>query len=295
MKNTDSPPTPNAWRLSRSVLSQSNEMWDFHASWCRFVDRKHDSLSTRNHRHSIYELHCLLSGHASIYFEDGRVEYLNEREFLLIPPRIFHRFVFEEPSTMKLVAGFSVQPYSPAVEEALRSASACKAQIQSLPMQHMLHTLLLKAEQYYSVSPSISLFLLQCIVLECLEIMQPRQNPNQGDTIKNSLDDMRLDDARKYIQANISRPVTGNEVAEHLGISLRHLNRLCNAAFNCSLHQLIQDMRIRHAQTLLEMSPLSLSDIAESMHFSSVYAFIRAFKNATGTTPGKYQKDVSSR
>ena len=284
-----------SWRLSRSVLSQKSSVWEFHASWCRFVDRPGGNLSLRVHQHAFYELHCILKGRASIIYAAGNQVTLQSGDFVLLPPRVQHRFVYEEQDTVKLVTGFSVTPHDAFISDSLRAIDGTSVYQQSLPMKNLIETLRLKASQPDAASPASALFLLQCIVLECLETIGAPEKNAAEIRMKNSLNDVRLDQAKRLIEQRITERLTGAEVAAQLGLSLRQLNRLSNDAFSCSIGHLILQMRMKHAQTLLEATALSLSDIAERLHYSSVYAFIRAFKSVMGTSPGEFQRDASLR
>ena len=103
------------------------------------------------------------------------------------------------------------------------------------------------------------------------------------------LRDKRLEHANSLIASNILYPISGHEIAQELGITVRHLNRIYCAAYGYPVSKQIQKMRIAYAQKLLNTTNLSLNDIAESMSYSSVYSFIRAFTNITGISPGKYR------
>ena len=108
---------------------------------------------------------------------------------------------------------------------------------------------------------------------------------------------LSIAERHRYILDNLNkyRFVRITDVANQLGMSLRHLNRLCNASCGCSIHHLILQERMERARFLLESTSLSLTDISEMIGYSSVYAFIRAFKSNTGISPGKYQKDAGRR
>jgi AraC family transcriptional regulator len=47
-------------------------------------------------------------------------------------------------------------------------------------------------------------------------------------------------------------------------------------------------LRIERAKTLLRLGQLSLVEIAVELNFSSQATFTRAFRKATGHTPGQY-------
>ena len=162
-------------------------------------------------------------------------------------------------------------------------------------MHALIHALHEQGEKNLILSPYIISCLIQSLVLEALSIQYPLTSAAQTDAKKNSIIDQRVDMANQYIQSNISYAITAQEVADHVGINLRHLNRLFHNVCGQSVYHHIQQMRMTHAQMLLETTSMSLSDIAESMDFSSVYAFNRAFKAVCGVSPGKFQHDAAAR
>ena len=201
----------------------------------------------------------------------------------------------EEPPSSKLVSGFDIQSENPQILrclEAIENGVCCR---ESKTLQQLVIALHTKLETSALTASSLSPFLVQSLILEMLEIIQPYDRYKTDVKLKTSVNDERLQAAQQLIRDHIQQNITGEDVARQLGISLRHLNRLCNASFGCSIHHLILSERIDKARFLLESTSLSLTDVSEISGYSSVYAFIRAFKSITGISPGKYQKDTGRR
>ena len=281
--------------LSRMLISQSSNIWDFHVSWCRFVTRDTDNHSDRTHRHSLYELQVTLQGSLSIFLSNEDPQIIHAGEWLIIPPQAPHHLQFSKPGTEKLVIGFSVKKMTPSLISAFSQGSWDIVRQVSPSMLKMIDILQDKSNETQQLTPHIISFLIQGIVLESLNIISSAFDQRETDMWKNSTNDVFVDKANQYIQDHVSYAVSSQEVADYLGISLRHLNRLYHVACGHSIYSQIQQARVAHAQILLETTSMSLSDIAESMEYSSVYAFIRAFKNICGVTPGKFQRDAAAR
>ena len=49
--------------------------------------------------------------------------------------------------------------------------------------------------------------------------------------------------------------------------------------------------RLEAAKLLLAEGRLSVGEIAELLHYASVYTFSRAFKEAYGTSPARYRRE----
>lgn len=283
---------PRFSHLSRMLISQSSELWDFHVSWCRFVSQENDYHSDRPHRHSLCEMQLVTAGSLSLFTPAGE-QLLLPGQWMLLPPGMLHHLSFHQPGSRKLVIGFSVKHPAPRIEAAM---PACFMRLHSATgaMQALLQALQEKEQENLLLTPYIVSCLIQGLILEALNLHSP-PSPEQEAERKHSLADERVDAACRYIQANIAYAVTVREVAGHVSIHPRHLNRLFHQACGQSVSQRIQQMRMEHARLLLESTDMSLSDIAESMNFSSVYAFSRTFKTVCGVPPGKFQRDAAAR
>jgi transcriptional regulator GlxA family with amidase domain len=91
------------------------------------------------------------------------------------------------------------------------------------------------------------------------------------------------------MEATIEQPAARSALAQMAGISTRHLDRLFAAEIGAGFLDTYRTIRIRHAQRLLEQSPLSIAEIAFATGFSSAGHFSRAFKAGTGRTPRDFR------
>lgn len=91
------------------------------------------------------------------------------------------------------------------------------------------------------------------------------------------------------MEATIEQPLSRAVLAQFAGISPRHLDRLFAIEISVGFLDTYRGIRLRHAQRLLEQSPLSISEIAFATGFSSASHFSRAFKLVTGKPPGIYR------
>jgi AraC family transcriptional regulator len=92
-----------------------------------------------------------------------------------------------------------------------------------------------------------------------------------------------------HIEAHLARNLTLGELARQAGLSAFHFARSFKAAVGRSPHAYLNDRRIERARTLLARSEPSLVEIALSCGYSSQSHLTRAFKLATGMTPGAYR------
>ena len=95
--------------------------------------------------------------------------------------------------------------------------------------------------------------------------------------------------AIRYINENICDSELSNpRIAEHAGVSEVYLRKLFVRVLGTTPKQYVLEMRMQRAKQMLLGNACSVTRIAESCGFSSVYHFCRAFKNMTGQTPTQY-------
>jgi len=91
--------------------------------------------------------------------------------------------------------------------------------------------------------------------------------------------------AQAYIRAHLSEPMSIQNIADSIGISARHLNRMFGQAGLGSVGQSIEKSRIEHAQWLLKRSDYAVKTIAKLCGYCDAPYFSRAFKSHTGQLP----------
>lgn len=78
------------------------------------------------------------------------------------------------------------------------------------------------------------------------------------------------------------------DFAKLLHITPNHLNKCVKKTLNKTAQSLLNEMLILEAKSLLRFSPLTVSEIAHTLHRSSSSNFSRFFKRETGITPTRY-------
>lgn len=95
--------------------------------------------------------------------------------------------------------------------------------------------------------------------------------------------------ARQFIEANCLEAIQTPDAARYVGLSEYHFARLFKTAFDITMHQYVLRLRLNHARYLLELSEMSITDISLTVGYSSLSAFIHAFRHYNGITPSDYR------
>lgn len=102
---------------------------------------------------------------------------------------------------------------------------------------------------------------------------------------------LRLIDARI---AEAREPPTVAELAKICKLSTRQLTRAFRVSRSCSVNEYLAQVRIEIAKRRLA-SGEGVKEIANGLGYATQSAFTFAFRRATGTTPGQYQKSFGSK
>jgi AraC-like DNA-binding protein len=94
--------------------------------------------------------------------------------------------------------------------------------------------------------------------------------------------------ARAFAQANLLEGVGPREIAEHVGYTPRHLNRLFHSNDGCTLGGYIARLKIDRARKLLREGRFPIKAVARMCGFSDAAYFARFFRKHTGKPPGDF-------
>lgn len=99
-----------------------------------------------------------------------------------------------------------------------------------------------------------------------------------------------LVEARAKIHMDYGCSWDVDDMAELVHLSPSRFYSLYKSVFGITPKADLQAIRLEHAKILLSENRRSVREIAEQVGYANEYYFIRAFKNFTGKTPGKYKK-----
>lgn len=93
--------------------------------------------------------------------------------------------------------------------------------------------------------------------------------------------------ARQYIEDHFRLQISLKDIANYVGFSPYYLLRTFRNEVGMPPHKYLENIRIRHAQKLIE-SGATLAQTAAEIGFSSQSHLTRSFKKTIGVTPGQY-------
>ncbi len=106
----------------------------------------------------------------------------------------------------------------------------------------------------------------------------------------NSKTQYTMERAVMYLQENVSREVSLEEVADYVYMSKWYFSKLFKKAMGLNFSEYIMKMRIEKAQKLIRENPMLKNyEVAEMLGFENVRYFSQLFKKVTGLTPSEFR------
>lgn len=82
-----------------------------------------------------------------------------------------------------------------------------------------------------------------------------------------------------------------DETAQHFHIHPKYLNRLLKKYIGKSYIEMVQELRMEKAISLLHNTKMTIHEIAHEPGFSNVNQFYKQFKKIYNQTPKEYRKE----
>ena len=97
---------------------------------------------------------------------------------------------------------------------------------------------------------------------------------------------------RQYIELNLDRLISLDEMAEHFRISKPALCRIAKKLLGTTIVTASNTIRIEYACELLRTQSMNVTEVAQRVGFEDVFYFSRVFKKRIGISPKKWQLGI---
>lgn len=102
--------------------------------------------------------------------------------------------------------------------------------------------------------------------------------------------DQRVRKALHYMEANVARAISIDEIAQESGLSTYHFQRIFKKAMGMPVARYLLVLRMEEAKQQLSRSDTGVAEIAQNLGFASQAHFSRLFKKFIGFAPSQYRK-----
>lgn len=233
------------------------------------------------HRHVYFELSFLIGARVCYRDAHGAIA-LDAGACWCLPPLIPHRWTAEEEGT---IFGFmiDVSPQAAATRLA-RAAQAARYCLSLAPPLVDLQQLVQRHLRQDTARPELLGPLLAALILGTFRQLTRTPSPSVS-----AGGGGRLERALAFLAANCSTGITVEDVAAHVALSPRQLNRLLHERENRSVKAAITAARIEKACRLLHEGH-SVKEAARLCGYGDCSYFCRAFARQVGQSPNRYRQ-----
>ncbi|MGZ9583347.1 AraC family transcriptional regulator [Paenibacillus marinisediminis] len=140
-------------------------------------------------------------------------------------------------------------------------------------------------------APAMAESLLRQIIIRICRAEQSLPD-QQGTDISPSIDSKKelIYQMIRYMDDHNLKTKELKHMSEILGYSYSHLSHVFREEMGETLQTYWARKRTLQAKKLLEAGQLSITKIAETLHYQSIHSFSKAFKKSVGVTPSEYQE-----
>lgn len=280
---------PFCKELSRLDISISNYAFESKSIWCRIAFNANETWNQAKHSHSFYELHLCLNGGASFRTKDDNILTINPGKFILFPPKCSHQLIDVTDDFSKLVFGFTLE-----LKESEEYASL-KSSFNNVPIKvfsasdELIQTPAKIIKIIKNHPKCYKLLISELLSLTIIDVGNTINPQSESTAIKYIDKDTRLDSLILYMQDNLSRTLTTEDLASQANLSSKQLNRLMQQTYGMTVSDYFKKERIKKARYLLTHTELSMEQIAHKIGFSDEFSMAKAFKRIEGMSPSKYR------
>lgn len=122
-----------------------------------------------------------------------------------------------------------------------------------------------------------------------LSALLRRSGAQRSDGATGGMPGWRLKRVTAYVEDNLGRPITLDDMAGSVEMSRYHFCRSFKAATGRTPHDYVVDRRLERAKEMMRGSDRPLAEIARSCGFASPSRFGDTFRRRLGVTPGRWR------
>lgn len=222
------------------------------------------------HSHNVWQAEFIMEGSVICNLQDQKLA-LTPLNILVIPPGVFHSFDYEGKTNKYYSVKFSCDETSYTLPLLFDNPEDV------IPIRNYLVSILKNNTDQASIAihmQNIIKILLEIDLLSNKEV----QEKNYSEQIRDYL-----------MTCPIPYP-NAEDVAAYMKVCRPYLSKKIKAESNVSLKPFIDIQRMSSAKVLLQMSDLSISEIAFQLSFPDVFSFSKFFKRITQKSPSQYRK-----
>ena len=250
------------------------------------------------HRHPCLELHYCISGYTD-YSIDKREVRLSSGQIMIIPPRTYHKEIFETEDSSKMALTIDVQPpdsNASSSDKSFFSSFNKKEEIIINANKGLLKETLLRIKQIAkdTVDGYIKTEKLRAachtLTVEIYDCISEAKTLDADMLTYSPIS--REHEIDTFLAIHFQKNNAKELLAEKLHVSPRQLHRIMKKSYGTNYREKLSEMRIKIATSFLSDSDKSIGEIADMLGYGSAANFSTFVKRATGRTPSQIRKEA---
>ena len=149
--------------------------------------------------------------------------------------------------------------------------------------------------KYYDSAVDTDKVMLNSLVLELVHTIHKDSAKQQRKEASSSANYDIIEKVINHIKQNLTSDLSLEAVSAYANLSPIHFHNCFKSATGRTLHQYVEEQRIKRAANLLVTTDWTLTRISGECGFSSQSYFSYAFKRKMNATPREYAKQVYGR
>lgn len=258
--------------------------------WARVVSSENEALFTQYTKHTFFEIEYALNGKIGMLLDHDKHVYVEESNFIVIPPDTYHQIVDGDQVGARFIMAFSLHVKDDKLSAAFKRLQSPVPYSESPSMRTLLTQILNKKYRPDAIRRRLLTTLLESFLLEMLEIVLYRKDPHTE--AERTLEEKKeiFGKLCALIREQNGIGLHVSDLARRFCISERHLNRIVCAETGKSVKELINYEKLKKIEELTVSSALSLGEISELCGFSDEYAMNKFFKRYNLITLSDFRK-----
>lgn len=249
-----------------------------------FLQEKPKGFYFRGEKHGPYELTYVDRG--TIHCIAGGTNYtLSQNDILICLPGQWHiQYADPDVSAAFVTVSFDMRcPQADALGGRVFRATSGNA--------HCLKAMLEEQQMPGRYSADKMIQLLEQLVLALLDA--PRKGSKQRhDAITERNENRLVDEGLRFIEKNLTRPLTVAEVAAAVCISPSYLAVLFGRHLQMTPIATIRKLKLEESRRLIHQGDMTISQVAQHLGFATLQHFSRCFKEYFGIGPREYARTL---
>ena len=209
----------------------------------------------------------------TIYRSGGKNVVSDIRHIVVLPQGCSYDWECTESGHFSIIEFESSQTAPEPVSFPIKHGEKILKMFKELEYKHTLRGRMIEAE---SIRDTYSIIL--SVIAPCFDRYVPNSKRQ------------RLQPAIEYISQNYNKNITNDTLASITGISTVYFRKLFTEVMGVAPITYVKQLRIDKAKEILKSDYGTLSDVAQSLGYSTLYDFSRDFKKHTGVSPSKYNR-----